>query len=294
MGGMNNYFGRTYELVIGDRKFVAGGDTAGIDIRFNISDVTYGQLRCGRTGHLSILGLSYESMLPMINMSVMDEGTQLSQMLHVSLKAGFESTGMEDIIDGYATNPRVSSPPEMWLEFDVKETVSQTGPRLQIGKPNNGKPMRLGTLAEQAFKAYGVDFRERTTSNYSSKQIMEMESVPRTLSEMISAVSKMANWTLQLRGKTVTAYELDPKKIPSGSFTISKDRGLLAVSGIAVNNATVTTYLQPDNVYLQRCKIVSEMNPQVNNFDYQILSRSYSGHYRGREWFTTYQCARCG
>ena len=104
----------------------------------------------------------------------------------------------------------------------------------------------------------------------------------------INALS--ANWVCFINGDNLEAHNRDiTKPSPAGDIIVSNETGLLAVSGIDVKNASVTTFLDDPESSLCNLILQSEKNAAANG-KYLILKKRFHGHFEGPEWYTEYTC----
>lgn len=300
------YFGRKYILTLsepgGGNKitFQTEAGQAAMDIKF---DVKYARGQTAREGTISILGLSRDTMTKYLMLAGMTRGKAMSQLLRVSLKAGyFSSAGMVDILNGFVWYCTVTSPPNMWLQMKVSEYNPMGARAISLGNPT-GKTIRefIESILSQYEEVEGVHF---VVDDKTEDQILDMDKTwdkpfpsAATLADAISQInaqlSDKVQFTLNSHSddeRTLVAYDKQTEKAAIGEVTINGDNGLLSVTGIDAVNGCITTFLDGTITdELSHLNLESKLNPQANG-RYYICKKQFVGHFLGQEWYSRYFC----
>lgn len=290
------FFGRKYELTVGESTWVSELGKPAMDIKFELSHAI-GTLY--KEGTISILGLRKERMNSILELAALDPGTARQRLLSVKLTAGYHSAaGTVDLFRGFVVYATITSPPNMWLNMKVSEINPRSGTAINCNV--SGEPTvteLVETLIQRANAAgdaapYGYEFVDHTVGQKCSSRrianfMVGQAPLVDALGKLSEATGKFA--TFLFRGLTIEAYDVCPEdRPPDDIITIDGDHGLLSVSGISVTNARVTTFIQNRPTSLTWFNLDSKLNPQANG-KYQILREEFKGHFAGREWYMIYE-----
>lgn len=311
MGAEPLYFGRKYRLSItppeGDRLVLdVQEDTTPLDIKF---DVTYAIGQVAREGTVSILGLGWDTIEPILEMSAMARGDALAEHVHLKLEAGYLSkAGMVEIFDGYIYYATVTSPPEMWVNLKISEVNPYGGPTCDITVTDLLTPRDIVQgILDKFSKAEGVNFRlvdktkDKLFDNDKEKTKFSMDGDKQTLKAVLQ---KLSDWRPKYVFTLATIEAASNDRIvevhskeggdagdEGEDVRVDKDNGLLSVSGIDAVSGHITTFIDGRwKDKLSHIRLKSELNPQANG-RYRILKKQYTGHYTGKEWYTKYFCS---
>jgi len=291
-------FGRWYKIKIGPFEYEVQKGKPAYNIKF---DINFARAGIYREGSISILGLSLSTMAPILALTTMDKPRAISDENNiVSLEAGYLDGPHIEIFKGCVWEASVTSPPEMWLNLQVKSIektcIVQKTKEFKVKDPP-WKKKEIATGLIELFEAPGggkYGFEDKTTA-----KIGDVETVRAfgngnqwTLTSAVEAINGLsARWQCVLDGNYLKAYNRNITE-PSinGDIKVSKDTGLLAVSGITVTNADVTTFLDDPNPDLCNLLLQSEKNKEANG-KYLILRKRFQGHFEGPEWYTIYNCS---
>ena len=282
------YFGRKYVLTVGGKTFATDPELPPLDIQFNVSR-TLSEITTG--GQVSILGLSYETITPFLDLIPLGPGAARAKGLKVKLEAGYYNLGTMMIIDGYASNASISSPPEMWLHLTVDENNVNIPDKQQFGITKTDPPLPVTTVASALFSKFGKGFSDLTEEQIGQKvKVKAFGPAVYEFPDAIKAVTQLAKWKCQCVGSTVYAYDLLDSRSKLNPIIVTNETGLVSVTGITVKEATVSQFITPVNPVSDKLQLTSKLNPHANG-RYKINKKNFRGHYYGPEWYTTYSCA---
>ena len=293
-GGADKFFGRVYELTLGNQTFRASTNpnADALDIKFKVE-------RCpeARTqkASVSILGMSMENMMKFLKLATMEQGKALKENLKVMLMAGYDKTGLACIVDGVAATASITQPPEIWLNITVLEGSYQDEDILYHFKDDNN-PVNLMELCKLVCGKYGYAFNDKSNGKANGVTVSSYGTGrPMTLKEALDELSNDADWNLtaDAHTKQVFAYPKSDHEPPDNDeITMDAENGLIRVGGISVNACEITAFLQPNpsgQGKFSKLRLKSEFNSHANGV-WLFNGITQIGHYRGQEWYTIFKC----
>lgn len=302
------YWWRYYKLTIRppdgkEMTFETGAGKASMDIKF---DVSYARGQVAREGSVSILGLGFDTIHQILELSALARGEAMAKMATLTLEAGYYSTaGAVEILNGFIWYGTVTSPPEMWLTLKVSEVNLLAGKAISINQ-NEEVPIYefMNSLCVWYHEAEGVGFSiyDNTEGQTfeDSEEMVKFVSVDKiTLHDIIQKLNKQLSHDYQFTLRTfasdktrvIEVFDKASDKVTDGDVIVDKNHGLLSVTGIDCVSGCITTFIDGRfDDELSHLKLTSELNPQANG-RYYIMRKQYVGHYLGTEWYTRYYCS---
>lgn len=282
----HNFYGRSYHLTLTDERTANKKVFTELDIKFSIKKIVF---PCRYTAKISILGLPWTEMNDIAATSIYDAPTAARKFRkRVSLTAGYINRETE-IFSGYIVMASIQRPPEMWLDMTVVNFIDNLDGNVNLSWKDG---MTAKMILDETAKKMNIPVAYK----YSGLDAINNELGPTVINggwlSVFQKLDKLANWNVYYDNGFIfvvdqpfkTRYNENPR-------TINQENGLLKVKNVDLIGCSVQTYLDSTASMSAYMNVDSQLMP-VANGKYWINSITHEGHFRGNEWFTTYDGIR--
>lgn len=276
------YFKRSYHLRLKDELTGNTKDFSSIDIKFHVNRMV-AQQKIEAT--IDILGLTVDSINLLTATSVMSPTTARQYKKRITLTAGYEGNEVH-IFSGYVTSASVDQPPEMWVHIKADNIFEDIHEVFDI---SCSPDMTAHEIFEYCAKQMGMTPKDDTTFSKNVKP--GGLSTIGTKTNIIQQLTLLCpNWQVFFDNGLLYAVDtsLEAREVVG---CVCADTGLLAVSGVTYLGCDVVTWLANDYPLSQWIEVKSQLMPSANG-KYRIMTKEFKGHFRGKEWYTTYHTIR--
>lgn len=279
------FFKREYKLVIEDGQ---SGETyilTNLDIKFKAQKY----VACVKfEAQIDILGLSKDVVNSLVATSLYDPHSVVTKLRkHIVLKAGYAGS-LVDVFDGYVVHASVDSPPNMWVHLTVNNFIEDVHDVYDI---SCSKDMTINAVFDYVAQRFGWTPRNETTTSVMFHA--GAFNVLGTKSKVMKQLQlMMPQWRIFYDNGLLYAVDKDSMDDKKKQYQkINRESGLLSVSGIDLVGGNFTTWLANDVPLSRWIDVESELYKPASGL-YRVISKQFVGHFRGREWYTTYECLR--
>lgn len=276
------FFNRSYHLTITDELTKKSRTYTELDIKFSVKRPVG---PCKVEAHISILGLSAQTINELTAVSIMAPVQAFQKKKRITLTAGYEGNETA-IFTGYITHAVCDPPPNMWLHITAY-TFSEDVQEVFKCSLKNGT--KLKDAFEYAAKLLGYTPKWEYTGF--NKDVAGW-TICGNRTNIIQCLNELASWYVFVDGQFLYAVDKHIKYRQSAvSGSLDRKNGLIRVLDVNYYGATFQTWLRNDVPLARFVKLVSELIPSASGV-YNIYEKEYRGHFRGDEWFTIYSGKR--
>lgn len=286
----DKFWKRKYELVI-TKKGQTIFKCSELDIKFEIERLFTTHI-C--ESKISILGISRETMNPIIKVAREVFMKAAEMEIEVDLCAGYGDGPVSSIFRGFVIDAKADTPPDMWLHLTCVNycDVGTKAFSVSVCPPRSYRITYLDvakTVAKECGFS-GVDSSLYTQPAKSAgEQLKSSFVVSGTRQRIINALSSLHSdkWKIAVDMNVLKIMDRTPK-YSKKPFVFNAESGLLAVTNVDFIGCYVTTFLQDLPANQRWVRVESKNNPGANDV-FAILSKKFVGHYRGDKWNTVFE-----
>ena len=277
-----NIYQRSYHLTIVDELTGVSKTYTNLDIKFRIKKV---MAPTRYTAKISVLGLSWETMNNISATSLYDITTAAQKLKkRIILKAGYVDNEVE-IFGGYIVAATIQSPPDMWLNMTVCNYVD-------FAEGSKSLSYGAGMTAKQIAFAVSDSLKIPIVYKCKNQEAATTKLGPTVISGNWSAIfkrlQKLASWEVFYDNGFIYIADNSFADLSNElELTFNKRTGLIKVNSIDFISCSITTFLNQNANLSNIMNVESELMPVVNG-KYRIFTKEYFGHFRGKEWYSTF------
>ena len=281
-----NFYNRAYKLTLLDEQSGKKKEFTQLDIRFSIKKIV---LPCRYTAKISILGLPLDEMNDIAALSAYDMLTAAKKFRkRISLEAGYGKE-LHSVFSGYILMANIQKPPNMWLDMTATNFIDNLDGSVNLSFKEGLTPKDVLTSVLNQMHLTPVN--TYTGADATSKRLGPTV-INGGWSDVFKKLNDLADWNIYYDNGVVFVVD-QPFKTTANSKPRKIDRmnGLLTVRNVDYIGCSVQTYLNPNATLSAYMEVESELIKAANG-KYWINSITHEGHFRGNEWFTTYDGIR--
>jgi hypothetical protein len=251
----------------------------GLDFKFKVKSIAgiYNEFS------VSILGLSTKTIN---DLTIWNPVIAFKKARRIEVYAGYAKTGEEVVASGYIWYAVPERPPEMWMNFECRQFLKYEE---MVEKPRVLENVKLKDLFNTIAAECGYSSEWRASDGDS---IVKSYSIDGKKGGLIQKFVKTFNKRVCSRFRMYICDDLHgERKEPRRQKNVSTETGLLAVNGIDINGAKITTRLRSDIQTLDWINLKSVLIPSSSG-SYFVIETEAEGHLRGEKWQSTYKCLR--
>lgn len=273
------FYNRSYHLTFTDEVTGFTRTYTELDIKFSLKRAI---IQAKNEASIDILGLSWDMINELTATSIMSPISARQLRKRVTLTAGYEGNEAA-IMTGYIVHATCDPPPEMWLHLVVDNYVEDVHDVYNI---SISQGVRLKDLFMYACKQIGFQPKWEYTGDNKVCSSWNVSCGNKT--SVIKYLNELANWHVFEDNQFLYAVDYVPKK---NAGTVNRRTGLIRVTNVDYIGVAFQTWIRNDYPLASNINLESELVPAASG-KYWIYTKEFKGHYRGNEWFVTYDCRR--
>lgn len=264
---------------------------SGIDVKFNI-DIFRGSIN--NKARIDICNLTKENIEYLTSFYAWDKELNKEKMIKIS--AGYKDKNVAILFSGDIYKALPTQPPDIWIRCEAMSGYWKN--QKHISESMTGE-FSIKDIAEKIASNLGLklDFQVKNKRSLLKKIIDFIYSGGLTgmihkITSMLDVVAYEDNGKLVVADKEMSFSDI-PFKAGQKVKIISEETGMIGIPTPDAVGVVYTTLLDTATKIGEVIYLKSKRIPACNGY-YFVYHINYSGHLRGTEFYSTFECRRIG
>lgn len=262
-----------------------------LNARFNfqkyIGNIMYG------SGKVSICGLDKDTIQVLTGLGSAQE--ELAKRRIIRLKAGYEGEQLGLMVNGTIQGAKPTMPPDIWLDCDVINNYEVNYENIAFSTKES---MKIKDYILLVADTLGLTPEIRIKDdNFLACQISKQSVLGNSFNLVYSIRQAMKDISAYIENETlIIDYATQPPQNDerfSNPIEINKDTGMVGMPELfnAGQIANITTLLDTSIKTGSIINLKSSQIPSANGLFY-VIGITYTGEFRGTNWYSMFHCRR--